>query len=286
MTSEATMHTLQRTSALRCMLGWAARSVIAGGAIAWGLATLASLRLLPEGTSTSSMRIDLADPPEYGPGWSVAVSERWFACVSTARAIVMPGAYGISGGGTLSLALVDQDPEPRFRDGSPGPRLPMLMPPGGGPADMSPEVARFIREGASRGGTLLVWPFERALGWPFPCMRYSIEGAGGWNRFAYWTVPPTRIVGGWELPRAPGAGLLEPRVMPFQPIWSGLALNACIYGSLLSMVVWTARSARRRRRRRAGRCEVCAHPLREASACPECGHAPSTLYKQRRPSPG
>jgi hypothetical protein len=75
---------------------------------------------------------------------------------------------------------------------------------------------------------------------------------------------------------ATGALLVDGRrVVPLTPMWSGLSLDAAVYGAFIGFVDDTLRRARRYHRRRNGKCPWCGYVLSgiEAKQCPECGRS-------------
>jgi len=249
------------------------------------IAVLAGLRLLPEGSAASTMVIELSDDTGFGPGWMVRVDERWFGCVSRGRAFVAPSTYGIGADGTVLLSL--DKGESRLDEGgvAAGPRMPFIMPTGGDVDDIPLAVASVIESGGSGSDTLLAWPFERRVGWPAPCMRYWIASAGGWNRGTFWSRTPFAIEGGWHAGLMPGRSALDVRVIPFEILWSGLALDAVVFGAMALVVGQGLLALRAHRRRRAGLCIVCGYRVDDAATCSECGSVVA-VQKQRRPPPG
>lgn len=120
--------------------------------------------------------------------------------------------------------------------------------------------------------------------WPPEARDHAYEDARGWPMLALWCEfqwgwSPSRG-GGWSASNgivlsAPATrSMLEVRVLPLMPIWTGLLVNAAVYalawGALLLILDWIRRSRRRRRQL----CTICAYDLRGLAArdlCPECG---------------
>ena len=65
---------------------------------------------------------------------------------------------------------------------------------------------------------------------------------------------------------------------PYQPIWSGLAINTVSYAVLIFLLARLARSVRHARRMHRGRCPYCTYELGFdfSDGCPECGWRHST----------
>ena len=64
-----------------------------------------------------------------------------------------------------------------------------------------------------------------------------------------------------------------PRVLPYLPIWCGIAINTIFYAAILWLLFPGKFALRRIIRRKRGLCVKCAYDLRgvEHEACPECG---------------
>ncbi len=79
-------------------------------------------------------------------------------------------------------------------------------------------------------------------------------------------------VGAWDL--RPHANAYKPGfVVPFMPIWGGLAADIACYALIWSVPLLAAPAARRAVRHRSGRCPRCAYDLHSCpgAGCPECG---------------
>ena len=113
---------------------------------------------------------------------------------------------------------------------------------------------------------------ETSAGWPLYCLR-------GQQLHAH--VNPDPTVRGWW---AKNGILLDRRarhrdanwgkiILPLEPIWTGLAVDAIVYGALLWLVTLGPRTMRRLVRRARGRCVRCGYRLTGLTAdrCPECG---------------
>lgn len=60
--------------------------------------------------------------------------------------------------------------------------------------------------------------------------------------------------------------------VPFKPCWSGLALDAVLFGAIGALLLNGTRTIRGVLRRRNGRCASCAYPTpADSRTCPECG---------------
>lgn len=61
-------------------------------------------------------------------------------------------------------------------------------------------------------------------------------------------------------------------VLPWRPLWGGLAGNALVYATLVLAAFAAFRLARSIRRRKRGQCPACGYPLDgDMERCPECG---------------
>lgn len=97
------------------------------------------------------------------------------------------------------------------------------------------------------------------IGWPF-----AAHGAA-----AFISPERTTLSGGIQTSSVTGLGLL-----PYQPIWLGLAGNLLVYGGVYAALFCLVSSLRNAvRYRRLGKCCVyCAYPLtQQFTVCPECG---------------
>lgn len=109
----------------------------------------------------------------------------------------------------------------------------------------------------------------RADGWPLP----ALSSEGRWQSYDALGMSP--VIGGVRVgPRNvfPRDGV---RILPLQPIWSGLIINTVFYISLWYTLfslrnIW--RGIRSILRRRRGKCVHCAYQLMpEQTRCSECG---------------
>lgn len=114
--------------------------------------------------------------------------------------------------------------------------------------------------------------FSRSVtagGWPLRALRMT----GSEHRDEAWTIRSKRsgfiVVDGpgWLLSML-GASALT---VPFDPIWTGFAVDTLAFGAPLFGALALLRWHRRRRRARRGRCPECGYGPLEAAACPECG---------------
>ncbi len=108
----------------------------------------------------------------------------------------------------------------------------------------------------------------RADGWPL----LALSSEGRWQSYDALGMSP--VIGGVRVgPRnvVPNDGV---RILPLQPIWSGLIINTVLYVSLWFTLfslrdIWGTRSRLRRRR---GQCAHCGYQLLpDQTRCSECG---------------
>jgi len=114
---------------------------------------------------------------------------------------------------------------------------------------------------------------DTAYGWPRLCL---------WHRTMSTFDPVTSSVSGGMLE----GGILvfgkvdvrghDYRALPLRPIWSGLAVNALVFGLMWWLLLFVPGIVRRRLRAKRGACLRCGYDLRATPAgspCPECGGA-------------
>lgn len=232
-------------------------SLAAGLAITLAVATILSLRILPEPTPTTRVTFDWDHP--YGAGWLMTVDHTRPGWTRRGRALVSPATYGLAGsqtGGASMMLAIEPTPE----KASP---LPIALGPNDIEADFSPAAG-------SHPGTLLCWPIQTRTGWPLRAMAYWHEGFYGWGEFV-WSrgAGPSGISHGREI----GTATLPfaERVIPLQPLWTGLICNTLIHGGILFLGATTVSARRTARRRRRGQCVHCGYDLAGLATCPECG---------------
>ncbi len=62
-----------------------------------------------------------------------------------------------------------------------------------------------------------------------------------------------------------------PSLLPYRPLWAGIALNTLSYTALLWLLIPGPFALRRFLRLRRGLCPKCAYPMGESGVCTECG---------------
>lgn len=106
---------------------------------------------------------------------------------------------------------------------------------------------------------------ERATGWPFLALRYTL--------IEKYIGPPHRmqtdssdglLVIPWSIGKCR-------RDLPFRPIWVGFAINSIVFGSLLCLLTVGPLMLRRDWRRRRNRCPHCGYTVGTSPNCTECG---------------
>ena len=114
----------------------------------------------------------------------------------------------------------------------------------------------------------------RADGWPL----LALSSEGRWQSYDALGMSP--VIGGIRVgPRnvVPRDGV---RILPLQPVWSGLIINTVLYVSLWFTLfslreIWDFRNIRSRLRRRRGQCVRCGYQLLpDQTRCSECGRVP------------
>ena len=105
----------------------------------------------------------------------------------------------------------------------------------------------------------------RADGWPLP----ALSAEARWQSYDALGMSP--VIGGVRVgPRnvVPRDGV---RILPLQPIWSGLIINTVLFVSLW-FTLFSLRDIRSRLRRRRGQCVRCGYQLLpDQTQCSECG---------------
>ncbi|MCH7849097.1 MAG: hypothetical protein IIB53_12115 [Planctomycetes bacterium] len=111
----------------------------------------------------------------------------------------------------------------------------------------------------------------RADGWPLP----ALSAEARWQSYDALGMSP--VIGGVLVgPKnvVPRDGV---RILPLQPVWSGLIINTVFYVSLWFALfslrkIWDFRNIRSRLRRRRGQCVRCGYQLLpDQTRCSECG---------------
>lgn len=116
------------------------------------------------------------------------------------------------------------------------------------------------------------------VGWPARCLSHvfvsespSLRGENERPRRSRraWTITLGFLDRGWQS-GAEGDGKL---VLPYRPLWSGLAIGTAFYGLLWTLPLLGVPLLRRWRCRRRGLCPECGYDVKGnfAGACPECG---------------
>jgi len=103
-------------------------------------------------------------------------------------------------------------------------------------------------------------------GWPFRCMSWHLVRDNSSRLLASYSSGLVHIPR-WLSGRG---GML----LPVDPVWKGLGLNAGIYAIAGGVVISIIAGVRRRLRSRPGRCVECGYVLgSDLRVCPECGTA-------------
>jgi len=129
-----------------------------------------------------------------------------------------------------------------------------------------------MKEKFDRGEAATAW--WRADGWPIPALRAEAR----WSSYADTGV--SKVVGVLVGSRhvMPTDGV---RMLPLQPIWSGLVIDTVLYASLW-FALFSMGDIRTILRRRRGLCGHCGYRLLpEQSRCSECGQPRLRFTKKR-----
>ncbi len=118
----------------------------------------------------------------------------------------------------------------------------------------------------------------RADGWPFP----ALSAEARWRSYDARRMSP--VIGGKLIGSRNVRRRDRVRILPLQPIWSGLIINTVFYISLWLTLfyfreIWDFRNIRSRLRLRRGQCVSCGYQLLpEQTRCSECGErAPAVV---------
>ncbi len=116
-----------------------------------------------------------------------------------------------------------------------------------------------------------------ARGWP--CL--TAWGGAHYPRSGIALPAPPAVRGIWTVGSHPSdqKAIPQARLLPYLPLWRGLAVNTLFYSLALWLVViaWSIPGrVRRRQRNKRGLCLSCGYDLRATpERCPECGVAPA-----------
>lgn len=123
----------------------------------------------------------------------------------------------------------------------------------------------------------LEWVGHIGIGWPAIASRARIlresttVRINGVNKLS----KVRTLQGGFSLDagsvQSPSSAKIPP-VLPYGPVWSGIAINSTLYALALLIVSESISRLKRLVRRRSGKCGHCGYPRAvETSRCPECG---------------
>ena len=139
--------------------------------------------------------------------------------------------------------------------------------------EILPKWAGYAQPDSARSTDISVVRILDGWGWPMASLWSGRELAAPFDPHS--TIGKVLTVkNGYLLPdeRNKTLGRLQrARIVPFAPIWPGLAVNTIFYAAVLWLLIGGLFLLRRHLRRRRGLCPACAYPMGEAPICTECG---------------
>lgn len=119
---------------------------------------------------------------------------------------------------------------------------------------------------------------ELRAGWPVPSLR-SVHLAEVDDRGI--VIHPMSSVARTGIPipgtRPVDASAVQGRTLPVRPLWSGIAINALVWGLLAAgaseLIIAKIRHSRAESLASRGLCHECGYELSGLTICPECGHS-------------
>lgn len=140
--------------------------------------------------------------------------------------------------------------------------------------DDAPGRTIFTASDADRG--LNLWSVQEVrVGWPVACCRRFVVEC--WPAAGQPRSPALADLRPWFAGvhvadvASPDGPIDLPVLLPIKPVWTGLAVDAGVYGGAMLGLWWSAGALRRWVRRRRGLCGHCAYPRGAGGVCPECG---------------
>lgn len=114
-------------------------------------------------------------------------------------------------------------------------------------------------------------------GWPLDAFTASVsQNKKSANKF--------ECLGGWilnnKVQRAEDTVLPYLVIVPYNPLWTGMVINICLYAMAMWLCVPGARLARQRIRAYRKLCLVCGYPRTSQGVCPECGKQQGSLHSR------
>lgn len=146
------------------------------------------------------------------------------------------------------------------------------------------EYAASILDGAETYPGRKWWPGEPqqpldgighiGCGWPMLALSATLVSRSG---IPLVTNAPVELIGGIavnpERIARPREWDAVPKIIPYHPLWDGIAINTMIYSTLTALVVYGCRATTTVIRCRRGLCPACAYPRGTSPVCTECGEA-------------
>lgn len=109
-----------------------------------------------------------------------------------------------------------------------------------------------------------------SAGWPWRCVWAELN-ISGWGKTSSMSCDGGILLTGATVQ---GVDLSDTCVLPYSPLWRGIAANLLVYTLACAMMLLAVPPTCELLRRWCGRCPTCGYPLTglpAAAACPECG---------------
>ena len=118
-----------------------------------------------------------------------------------------------------------------------------------------------------------------AVGLPLKCL-HATNPSVHFDRQLSQPLQPLQAIGSrlrqvapasWKHALVPPNGPFAGDVLPYYPIWPGLAVNTAFYATVLWLLICVSLALRRFIRMKRGLCPKCTYPMGESAVCTECG---------------